>query len=209
VTDLRFTETDAERASDQWGCNCGPSALAAITGRTLDEIRPLMGDFERKRYTNPTLMFDSIKRTAVPYWTVDCPPTHGLCRVQWEGPWTEPGVPIRVRYRHTHWIGIQNPRHSSMMNQIHQEARIFDINAMCVGGWIPYAEWATSLVPWLLKQCEPKANGRWHITHRIEVGRPNSVDIGRAERATESHVEQLARGCGTVPGDESPEMLKK
>jgi hypothetical protein len=32
---LRFTAVDAERASDEWGCNCGPSALAAITGRSL------------------------------------------------------------------------------------------------------------------------------------------------------------------------------
>ena len=47
---LRFNIADMERASDEWGCNCGPSALAAVTGRTLEEIRPLMGDFEKKRY---------------------------------------------------------------------------------------------------------------------------------------------------------------
>jgi hypothetical protein len=52
---------------------------------------------------------------------------------------------------------------------------------------------------------------RTFIDEHGELGseRPNSVDIDRAERATESHVEQLARGCGTVPATESPEMLKK
>lgn len=166
----RFTLADAERANDEWGCNCGPAALAAVTGRTLDEIRPLMGDFERKRYTNPTLMFDSLMRTGVKFWwNTGMLPAHGLCRVQWEGPWTKPGVPVRARYRHTHWIAMQNPLHSRLLDQIHRDAGIFDINAMNSGGWIAYSEWATTLVPWLLKECEPKADGKWHFTHHVEV----------------------------------------
>jgi hypothetical protein len=168
---LRFTLADAERASDEWGCNCGPSALAAVTGRTLDEIRPLMGEFEKKRYTNPTLMFECLKRSGANWWTVAGVPTHGLIRVQWEGPWTAPGVPPRVAYRHTHWIGIKNPLHASMLDQVHRTAGIFDINAMNSGGWIAYTDWATILVPWLLQQCEPKANGRFSFTHFIEVER--------------------------------------
>ena len=47
----------------------------------------------------------------------------------------------------------------------------FDINAMNSGGWIEVNDWAGSLVPWLLSECEPKANGRWHLTHAIEVAR--------------------------------------
>lgn len=210
MTPLRFTLADAERASDEWGCNCGPSALAAITGRTLDEIRPLMGDFERKRYTNPTLMFESLRRTAVPFWTIESPPTHGLCRIQWEGPWTEPGVPIRVRYRHTHWIALQNPRHASMLDQIHRDAGVFDINAMNSGGWISYADWATSLVPWLLKEAVPRANGRWHITHRIEVERPRPVDIAPVTAVTNRVDGTCGVGHGTMSQTaESQQTLKK
>lgn len=169
MTVLRFTLADMERANDEWGCNCGPSALAAVTGRTLDEIRPLMGDFERKRYTNPTLMFASLQRTGLDWDRIEGMPTLGLLRIQWEGPWTEPGVPQRARYRHTHWIGIQQPLHAAMLDQIHTNAGIFDCNAMNSGGWISFKDWATSLVPWLLEQCEPKANGRWHVTHRLQV----------------------------------------
>jgi hypothetical protein len=165
---LRFTLADAARANDEWGCNCGPGALAAVTGRTLDEIRPLMGDFERKRYTNPTLMFECLKRTGVKFWWNQGPakpmPSYGLLRVQWEGPWTVPGVPMRARYRHTHWIGYE----------AHDDGQtgVFDINAMNSGGWIAFSNWASILVPWLLKECEPKADGQWHFTHHVEVERP-------------------------------------
>lgn len=168
---LRFTLADMNRASDEWGCNCGPSALAAITNRTLDEIRPLMGDFEKKGYTNPTLMFDSLARTAVKWWKIEGIPTHGLLRVQWEGPWTEPGVPLRARYRQTHWIGIQQHERMSIQypGKISPGAGIFDCNAMNSGGWIAFRDWAAILVPFILRQCIPRANGGWHITHRIQV----------------------------------------
>ena len=90
-------------------------------------------------------------------------PAFGLCRVQWEGPWTAPGVPIRVRYRHTHWVAVDT---------LDGEVWIFDVNCMCVGGWVQLAEWRDSVVTWLLKECEPQADGKWHLTHVIEVNRP-------------------------------------
>jgi hypothetical protein len=168
----RFTLDDAERAGDEWGANCGPAALAMVAGLSLDEVRPHMGDFEQKGYVNPTLMFDSLRRIGV-RWQCGAVqrssenqgmlafPDFGLARVQWEGPWTAPGVPIRVRYRHTHWVGA--------MRVEGKEVNIFDINCMCVGGWVPLSEWSSSVAPWILKQCEPKASGRWHLTHVIEV----------------------------------------
>ena len=38
----RFSLSDAERVQDEWGANCGPGAVAAICGLTLDELRPHM-----------------------------------------------------------------------------------------------------------------------------------------------------------------------
>jgi hypothetical protein len=172
----RFTLEDAIAAGDEWGANCGPAALAVVAGKPLTEIRPYMGDFESKGYTNPTLMFACLNALGI-HWNprkpgrgilafpdkLDSWPDFGLVRVQWEGPWTAPGVPIRVRYRHTHWIAC--------MRIEDEEPNIFDVNAMCVGGWIPLSEWRGSLVPWLLKQCEPKASGSWHLTHVLECER--------------------------------------
>jgi len=70
---VRFTLADADRAADLWGMNCGPGALAAVCGLTLDEVRPHMGDFESKGYTNPTLMFAALKSIGV---------KHSLIRVR-------------------------------------------------------------------------------------------------------------------------------
>lgn len=170
----RFTHEDADRAYDQWGANCGPGALAAIMDLTLDEIRPHMGDFEAKGYTNPTLMIDCLKRAGAKFavrrewpghrgvWDF---PFYGLCRVQWEGPWTEPGVPIRVRYRHTHWIGATQAKWCVNIG-------IFDINCINNGaGWVTFQDWQKIVVP-LLTGAIPRANGKWHLTHFIEVERP-------------------------------------
>jgi protein gp37 len=69
----RFSAADVERANAEWGANCGPAAIAAIMGMTLDEVRPHLGDFESKHYTNPTLMFAVLDRAPkfLPYtWFV-------------------------------------------------------------------------------------------------------------------------------------------
>ena len=58
----RFTYEDQQAANAEWAANCGPGAVAAMTGLTLTELRPQMGDFERKRYTNPTLMWEVLNR---------------------------------------------------------------------------------------------------------------------------------------------------
>ena len=159
------TLDEAQAAADAWGFNCGPASICAVTGKTPAEIRPCLGDFERKRYTNPTLMWDILRGLGVCWhkradrtW-----PEFGLVRVQWAGPWTRPGVPIRARYRHTHWVASHFPDFRDTAHMV------FDVNAICVGGWLPFREWADDLVPWLLKQCEPKASGEWWATHSIEV----------------------------------------
>lgn len=165
---IRFSVDDVQAAADAWRFNCGPGALCALLNMTPTEIRPHMGDFERKGYTNPTLMRQILDGLRVRYrWEV-VPIQYPRCnlwldnsliRVQWAGPWTERGRPMVARYRHTHWIAC---RHNST-----PEAEVFDINAMCAGGWLPLTEWRDELVPWLLKECEPEADGRWWQTHRV------------------------------------------
>jgi hypothetical protein len=31
-------------------------------------------------------------------------------------------------------------------------------------------------VPWLLEQCVPRANGKWHITNAIEIAPPGVME---------------------------------
>jgi hypothetical protein len=166
-----ITAEDAVRAYDEWGCNCGPAAIAATLGLTLDQVRPHMGDFEAKGYTNPTLMWRALQSIGVRFayrvghlgrenW-----PSFGLARIQWEGPWTKPGVPPRAAYRNTHWVGV-NARNRERVG-------IFDINALGNGtGWCAAADWIAHIVPWILKECVPRADGGWHITHAVHVEGP-------------------------------------
>jgi hypothetical protein len=175
---LRFT---FDEASSAWGgkFNCGPGAICAVLDLTPEELHPKMGDFDTKGYTNPTLMFDILDRCGAAYrrtYRGDQPCEFpkirkGLVRIQFAGPWTKPGVPMRVRYRQTHWVaarekGFQRGTDSAFISR---ETEIFDINAMCVGGWTPFTEWANKLIPWLIRELYPKADGHWWPTHAIEI----------------------------------------
>jgi hypothetical protein len=167
---LAFTLAEAHAASEAWGANCGPGALAAVLGLALDAVHPHLEKFDQKRYTNPSMMRVALRSLGVDHeWRVGrfgLFPSYGLARVQWDGPWTKPGVPPAAAYRHTHWVGSAMPDRA--VSDPH-DVEIFDINAMCVGGWIDLPQWSTQLVPWLLKQCEPKATGAWWLTHIVEI----------------------------------------
>jgi len=171
VTPPRFTLADLEVANAAWGCNCGPGALAAICGLTLDEVRPHFGP-SWPGYTNPTAMLNALRSTGRRWYSCEGPsrlappswPRWGLCRIQWEGPWTQPGVPMRARYRYTHWIGAAtDPRRG---------VGIFDVNVLANGsGWCSLEDWSTRIASALAKDHDRRASGGWHITHAIEVTR--------------------------------------
>lgn len=184
---IKFTREEAEGANDKWGFNCGPAALCAVLGKTPRQIRADLCDFEDRGYTNPQLMFRILRGLDVTHFTVlraDEPrenlrwPKFGLVRVQWAGPWTEAGVPIIRRQRHSHWIAVRESTPEGRM--------VFDVNAVPSAsssqlstlntqpssqGWLTFSVWSTQLVPWLLKHCEPKASGVWWPTHGIEIQR--------------------------------------
>jgi hypothetical protein len=175
---VRFTLADADHAAEEWGCNCGPSALAAIMGMTLDEVRAHMGDFEAKHYTNPALMFYALESVGARFRVRSLAsnvkflgwPMYGLALIQWEGPWTNPGVPMRARYRYTHWVGVAR--------KTVDDIGIYDVNCMNNGnGWVAYESWRDIVVPHIIAQYK-RASGLWHITHAIEIDR-----VAATERA--------------------------
>lgn len=174
---IRFDLDAAQVASNDWGFNCGPAALCAVTGKTPNEVRCHLLDFESKGYTSPSMMASILRSMGVDFRRVweakaDCTrdalemplfPQFGLVRVQWDGSWCNAGVPVPVRYRRSHWIAYA----SSGLTGSDEMA--FDINAMCVGGWIAFREWSLSLVPWLIRECVKGGNGKWWPTHCWEI----------------------------------------
>lgn len=162
---VAFTQADADAAWDSWGCNCGPGAVAGVLGLTLDQVRPHLGDFETKRYTAPTLMWAILRSLRVRFSLMQRKdwPRYGLARIQWEGPWTRPGVPMAARYRHTHWVGsCWHPGRGQ---------GVFDINCMNNGsGWAALADWEGVIVPALTAEIR-RADGKWHITHAVPIER--------------------------------------
>lgn len=157
-----FTAEEFDRAWQEWGVNCGPGALAAIMGMTLEEVRPHMGDFETKRYTNPSLMNAALRSIGRPWRKIgEAWPDYGLARIQWEGPWTQPGVPFKARYRFTHWVGVAPSE---------KGVGVFDINALNNGsGWCSLDQWSKILAPVIARHHDKRATGDWHVTHAIEV----------------------------------------
>lgn len=175
-----LTEEAAIEAYNSWRFNCGPASLCALIGMTPEQIRPHLGNFEKKGYTDPDLMVKIIGNLGLSleklHESYDTPdkimfhsfsavkwPNFGLVRVQWSGRWTEPKSAAWARHRHTHWIGT--------MCQ-HGVRLVFDHNALSTGGWMPPRIWASKLVPWLLKSCEPESTGMWWPTHSFEIGFP-------------------------------------
>lgn len=163
-----FTQDEADAAGDAWGFNCGPAALCALLGLTPAELRPHLGDFERKRYTNPSLMFATLRRLWVRFRVagaagVSAPgpawPRIGLVRIQWGGPWCQPGVPIPARYRQTHWVACLN-------GEFEVGRLVFDVNGC---GWGRFDKWRDLLVPWLIQEAVPRGDGTWWPTHAVEV----------------------------------------
>lgn len=163
--DYPFTQQDAQQAYDTWGANCGPGALAFCLQVHINAIRGKIPEFESKHYTSPTMMLNALKTLNKVHQPVNAfdemnlfNEVPALTRVQWTGPWTEPGANPRWAYRQTHWICTW------LRGAV--ERMVFDIN----GGIMRFTEWQTEIVP-ALTALYPRADGGWKATHiwRIKV----------------------------------------
>lgn len=159
-----FTQAEMESASDEWGCNCGPSALAFALGVKPDRVRWSIPDFDSKRYTSPTMMRQALKNVEQAFSAIEAPrdPAEltrfldhriALVRIQWTGPWTAPGQNPKWAYRITHWIAawLKNPGRFPY---------VFD----CNGGMRDFASWEQLIVPALTSQIK-RADGGYFPTH--------------------------------------------
>ncbi len=147
-------------ARDAWGMNCGPGAFAGVTGKPIDEVRELFGT-DWPGYTGIKRMRSALKAAGVEYQNLKRGvwPVFGLGFVQWDGPWMRSGVPERVRYRYTHWIGLDTVTGGV--------PKVFDVNTP---RWIPLDVWDEIVVPAILQDCQ-RATGEWALRAALEVTR--------------------------------------
>ena len=151
---LRFTAADSERANREWKATCGPHALAAACGVTLDEVRKALYDY--RGWMNPTRMGEALLSLGVSptlrrIWMKTHEPCNGISRVQFEGEWLDPGVPPAVAYHHTHWVAH------------------FDGWVLCTA--CRAAEWIT-LADWKHHLLEVEPVSPFFITHHFEMPAP-------------------------------------
>lgn len=163
-----FTEEQFRTANAEWGCSCGPGALAFALQTSLDHARYLLPKFEG--YVNPTMMKAALKEAGRRFSDFRPPPAKpgycqdiekmfsermAVCRIQWEGPWTDPGASPRWAYRHTHWVATWMERSVCLM---------FDVNSGIVG----LEKWDVEIASQIMAEI-PKASGHWSVTHVLRL----------------------------------------
>ena len=161
---LAFGASEMRAAFEAHGANCGPGAIAALTGVTPCDVLGVMPDFARRRITTEGMLCRAVAalggRAAPVAPDAMC---LGALRIAWEGPWWQAGTPASLLSR-THWIAVARPAPLApriCARGVAPGDRVFDFNAIGVGGWISGAEWRADLVPWLLARAVPGATGRW------------------------------------------------
>lgn len=109
---------ELEAAYKEWGCNCGPTAIAAATGRSLDEVRqavPPAGTSRFKGYmgvpdVQAALRWLDVKVTRT--WSkppnslllADLTGGPAIFMIQWGGPWMRDP---RAAAKHRHLIAFR------------------------------------------------------------------------------------------------------
>lgn len=149
------TEEDFQRANAEWGCNCGPSALAVAARVGLDTVHQAIPGFDDKQYTSPSMMLASVENLGRQIRRGEGPinwDTPSLVRIQWEGPWSKPGMNPRWAYRFTHWVAA--------FGWFGTGHFVFD----CNGGMRTFGSWDAEIAPAIMATI-PRASGTYRVTH--------------------------------------------
>lgn len=147
---LKWDMGDSLWELDQNGLMCGPRALGSALDLSLKEVRERAKVFGVRVYKwmNPTMIESFLRANGTRYVLRKGMRIKELCRginrMQFEGPWLDPGVPAAEAYKHTHWL-------------TQKDGWVFDSN---VSGhtWTAVDEW------WRINLRETEKRP-WHITH--------------------------------------------
>lgn len=125
---------DFQEAHEKHQAMCGHGALAAVLSKPVMEVMPY---FDKGGWVNVPIMKQAIEKSGH-RWTRCSKPGEGqeaVILLQWEGPWTKPGVPAAAACKHRHWVATRR-------------GLIWDINTEI---WQPQDEWK-QIIPDLLPQ---------------------------------------------------------
>ena len=168
--ELSYTPKESEQAWRNWRANCGPHAIAAACGVRLDAVGELLEDFPG--WMNPTTM----KKTLLKLKWVQKVETVGpksrvdfvwkkerdqariirgtgrrIARIQWEGPWLDPGKPPAQAYSWTHWVALR-------------DGYVLDTVISAID-WVEETRWKTLLDEF----CKREGYRGWHFTHILRL----------------------------------------
>lgn len=159
--------TSADLDTNKWAA-CGQAAVAALLWRPLEDVRRA---FPPHRWCNLAQMRQALAALGIAWKNGSAenwPPPRGLALIQFNGPWTAPGVPAVAALKHTHWIAVGS---RLIVGASAGVTPIFDVNVVgsdANGGWIGDAEWRGEVVPYILED-KPKASGTWRVRASLEV----------------------------------------
>jgi len=155
-----YRPPDLLAENETWKANCGPSALAAVLGVPLREVRASFPSFPAKPWTTPTSMAAALVAQGVRHRVQQGMPrgsVHGVAFVQLRGTWDS--APERAQYRHTHWVGLH--RTGGALS-------VYDCNAGAAGGWLSADAWKAQVLAELLAR-HRGASGKWAVRVVLEV----------------------------------------
>lgn len=143
---LKFTVADSQSAHQNWKATCGPHAIAAACGLSLEEVRGAIENY--RGWMNPTQVSNTLRNLKRSFTLQSQLKTQKLCeginRIQWEGPWLKPGRPATEAYRHTHYVA-------------HIQGMVL-CTACLAAEWIPVDEWRKH-------HLETEPASPFHVTH--------------------------------------------
>lgn len=172
--ELKYKAADSQRAWNEWGANCGPHSIAAACGLTLDEVKGALLNFpgwmsprhlkdtllrlkwvHRDEFVGPKSTVDFIWRKQRNEARIIRPGNRMIARIQWEGRWLNPGQPMNLAYRETHWVAMRNDH-------------VLD-TVICAVQWVEKKDWLERIEDFCKKEGYPG----WHFTDFLHLQKAN------------------------------------
>ncbi len=109
---LPYTSQESAAAHAEWKASCGHHSIAAACNIPLNKVKEACPKLTG--WMSPTMVSQTLEklgkcpRCYKENKTMNQPPDHivAICRLQYEGRWMEPGVPMAARYKETHYVAI-------------------------------------------------------------------------------------------------------